>query len=66
MMQSLAVPNQPSSVMTNEKNPFFGNAGAHSDREIRTLWHDFTPHRLVRRYSHYAWLHVAAGPKRSI
>ena len=32
-----------------------------SKRASRALWPGFTPHRVVRRYSDYAWLNATGG-----
>jgi hypothetical protein len=36
--------------------------GSYGERTPRSLWLDFTPHRLIRRYSEYAWLNNPGSP----
>jgi hypothetical protein len=35
--------------------------GVSTQRALRSLWLNFTPHRLMRRYSDYAWLNKSAS-----
>jgi hypothetical protein len=34
----------------------FAHNGFSAERARGSLWLNFTPHRLIRRYSEYAWL----------
>jgi hypothetical protein len=62
MEQSVALVVAPQSRPLTGGGCAFMQDGFYIDRAPRSLWRDFTPHRLIRRYSDYAWLNKPVPP----